>query len=472
VLLALTLAVALNFHVVGLVFPYDDDRLLQLIALAAVASLAVARPSLREGLAARLSPPSALRPLVIGCAVLALLSVAQARQPLAAFTELGLFLLFATAALSIAVRSSDREDDRDLALAGLIAFVGIGAYEIQFLAAYSASLLGAAPLLPRELFAGFATPRFLGQVQTWSLPLAILPLLLLPRLGTPWRVVLFLIPSLWWTMALAAGGRGTLAASILATIVVTALYRARARRWLIATLASMTAGLFIYLLLFMVLPTTGAETGLWQGFARVSASSGRIALWGQALELIKSAPLLGVGPMHYACLELHAAGAAHPHNALLQLASEWGIILTLIVVSALTLWFWRWQRNAAARADQGSSFAVVPVALSAAFLAAAAHSMLSGIIVMPLSQTLGVLTLGSMLRFQHPRSIAGRPAGAPTRTWPVAGLVLAGLLGAGVGLPPLIENYSTRVGADGFPGWLAEPPRFWKAGTICHGDPP
>jgi len=88
--------------------------------------------------------------------------------------------------------------------------------------------------------------------------------------------------------------------------------------------------------------------------------------------------------MHFARLPYRFVTAGSLHNAFLQWLAEWGVLLTGIM-SGLAVWGgWRWmsqERRAAEEASSKSSG--VQVALVGSVLAAA-HAMVSGLLVMPI----------------------------------------------------------------------------------------
>jgi O-antigen ligase len=120
----------------------------------------------------------------------------------------------------------------------------------------------------------------------------------------------------------------------------------------------------------------------------------RVYLWERALADIRAHPWLGLGPMHYAL-----AGnpyAAHPHNSALQVAAEWGVP-TLVILSALIVAVVaaRWQdvRQRSATESDPSAVALVAVALCAV-IAGVVDSLVSGTLVMPVSQTWWLVAAG------------------------------------------------------------------------------
>jgi O-antigen ligase len=157
---------------------------------------------------------------------------------------------------------------------------------------------------------------------------------------------------------------------------------------------------------------------------------------------------------------------ANPHNALLQLAAEWGVPVVLIVL-ALFLWgVTRWpshRRSASFTEEQPD----LRVALFAALLTSALYSLFDGIIVMPVSQLLLALIIGWMLGVMPAGPDTSRPV-SRIRTM-VAGLLLAVVL-IGV-LRPVFSTVLCleQLQADyihAHPQATHLNPRFWQQGYL------
>ena len=115
-----------------------------------------------------------------------------------------------------------------------------------------------------------------------------------------------------------SGGRGTVFGFLIASLAVAVLFRKDAVRWLGLQVSAAAVGGILYGVLYYA---TAARSLLHRS---PTSDSGRFEYWGFALEQIQSAPVLGVGPMHYAVYPESMGG--HPHNAVLQFAAEWGLI--------------------------------------------------------------------------------------------------------------------------------------------------
>ena len=308
-----------------------------------------------------------------------------------------LFLVSWMIATELARNSSDLLD-RTLLLCG----VGCSLYIFQALVAYVSALVVGQQPDPRDLIVGFDNYRFLNHVQTISLPLMGLLAIRRFKSGTSayfnptyWFVTLLL----WWMLTFVSAGRGTFLGVWSGMLVVMALHPRQAWPWFRTMLLSCAAGLAAYLFFYWLVPYLyGLQPfGFLLDVAQRTATnpdSSRWPLWQRATELVLSHPWLGVGPLHFAHYSHDLKIAAHPHNAPLQIAAEWGLP-ALIALSTLVF--------SGARALLSAGRTVLPTdfrnqVLSSAFAATAVSivvdSLVSGLIVMPASQLWIALYVG------------------------------------------------------------------------------
>lgn len=351
-----------------------------------------------------------------GAAVVALavLSVAIAPVPAMATRELTVFAGLACVALCV------RQDPSTLrSLAWVTA--AAGALYVALVAVTLAMALasGQTPHRP-SLFVGYDNYRLYNHVQTVSIPMGLLAARTLPR-GSPGRYLGLLSLTGGLFLLIVAAGRAT-ALGLLCGALGVALVAGRRAVPLLRTMATASA---VALVLFVGLFVAPA----WQADAqsslidyqteRLASSQSRGYLWVTALDLVERRPWLGVGPMHYA----HHPNekAAHPHNLYLQLAAEWGLPLTLIVVSAGSFALVRMARTLRRQREQGE--VDTGACLLMACLAVASDAMFSGNLVMPVSQVWIAVLWGWALCWTdlHDR----RPAGASDRDRLRRGLGLA-----------------------------------------------
>ncbi len=184
-------------------------------------------------------------------------------------------------------------------------------------------------------------------------------------------------------------------------------------------------------------------------------------------------PWLGVGPMHYAWPPNNFASGAHPHSAFFQWLTEWGVLSTTIM-SSLAVWGgWSWmkqERDATAREEELLS--EVGVALVAAALAGASHAMVSGLIVMPVSQVL-LAVVGGWAWGRH--SLTDERADVKPLRWPHCAILCTAVLGSMLVVGAAVQDLFT---VDGRREAFLEAvdrnrlsPRYWTQGYIEVRDP-
>jgi O-antigen ligase len=121
----------------------------------------------------------------------------------------------------------------------------------------------------------------------------------------------------------------------------------------------------------------------------------RVALWKSAWMLIRERPLLGIGPGQFGLLD-YAMNAAHPHNAPLQLLSEYGVVAGLAGIGlglgllALAIATIRRHCLTSAADCAGKS-------LAAGLIMGLTDSLFSGNVLMPLSQVMLCVLAGWLL---------------------------------------------------------------------------
>ncbi|WP_228254946.1 O-antigen ligase family protein [Aquirhabdus parva] len=156
-------------------------------------------------------------------------------------------------------------------------------------------------------------------------------------------------------------------------------------------LFTLVASGLIYALLVRLLPADFAVSVMR------TDSSQRTLLWQKALDLWQAHPVLGAGGDHFALAKPWLLNA-HPHNLLLQWISEWGFagLLTLVLFLPIMLNILRHRQT-------------LPAFALAAVAAVCIDAMVSGVLVYPLSQMLGLWSVAwliSLLPNTHQTSTA------------------------------------------------------------------
>ena len=444
---------------------HDSQRIGQILVIAGTACVAAlqgfqSRQPLMLGERTRIS----IFLLAAGGVVSALL----ARQPVWALAEMAIALGSLGLAWVLVVARQRATDGVDRILMGTVFFV-CTALCLQFLVAYVAAMTsGIGRIDPWLLIRGFDNLRFFGQFSTLTLPLLAVPLLA----QGPWhryRVVATVVLLMWWALAIASGTRGTwLGMAVAGCWLVCA--GAGGRWWVRVQVAAAVAGVLVFQLLMAWFPALmGLEVANHAGDRLTTSLSGREGIWRQALDMMVQKPWLGFGPMHFA--DIANPVAAHPHQAWLQWASEWGIpsaiLLTWLVARAACVVFRRIQVQAGTR----DLYSVLHTCLAASVAASLAQSMVDGVLVMPYTQ-IWLAICGGWLFSVHQQIEIGAAApqtvAAPWVWRGVWGLSL--VLAAGVLLGILFRDarqldvrelqYAQELGGH-------FQPRFWAQGVIA-----
>ena len=453
----------------GLYQPYDEKRLLQIILLLTFAVIFIATRGAAGGWFRVLDDlPRSARRALSAVLVLGILSVVLADRPGHAAFELSFFVLGGFLALALADMRRQMGASFDRAITGCIvasAFLFLSFYCLIYFSAFADEgavsgeiISGIKSLI---IFPNFSNRRFLDQYQSWTLALIVVPIVLFRLQLLASRLLLYLIASGWWALFFAGDGRGKALAMIVSFVGVVAIYRKLARSYLWLHAKTAAAGFLIYWAVFVdAFPDSGAP------LARIS-QAGRLDLWRHGLGNILSDPIFGIGPGNYSHFLFGKVDIAHPHNALVQWAAEWGLPSMALICGLLIMGFVAWlrrSRDLATDADRAGN-SVLPVALTASCLAAATHAMVSGIIVMPLSQIMLIVVSGWMLGLAH---TGGGHGGRAGKRWPTVSYVAIVLAAALVmaantyrDLPGVMAIAAGEIGEPATTG-----PRMWSEGWV------
>lgn len=395
--------------------------------------------------------------------MLGAISAGIARQPVWALAEWGLVVIHVHLALAVVYARNVMREPLDLLILGTATFV-CTALIAKFLVSYVSALhYEDSGLDVWILFSGFSNIRFFGQFQTMTIPLLAVPLLAGGRLRryAPLAVIL---GAFWWTLAIASGTRGTWLAL---GLVIAAFWwiNQTTRRWAALQIAGAIIGALLFVVFFSIIPQLlNWEVVNHAGGRIVSTLSAREVIWSQAIEMIISRPLLGYGPMHFA--DILNPVAAHPHQAWLQVAAEWGLPAALLVT-------WLVFRGSLAtfkvmRCDgrDRSDPTVFRVCVAAAVFAALVQSMVDGVIVMPYSQLWLALLVGWLMAL-HPLERPQVPLQSWIRlTWVAA--VAAAVIFVGYVVARDAPDLEGRKEAFAYSIGGSFKPRFWLQGVIAE----
>lgn len=284
----------------------------------------------------------------------------------------------------------------------VICGLGCALYLFKVIILYALSWLGNEQPIASTFIFGFDNLRFFNHMQTVSLPILAL-LVMQSRRFSKMYWFWFVTVSLWWTMLLVSGGRGTFMGVMAGGAITWFLRRKFASNWCRLLVYTFLAGGVVYLLFFTFIPLLcglkpfgySVDAGQTVQHLRANPTNNRAALWQVAWQMIITHPWLGAGPLHFAHYTKDSVGdAAHPHNWVLQIASEWGIPALICLITAVSLTYRTLLHTGSNihsedRVNQATLCAWLTI--GAAILV---DGLVSGLIVMPVSQLWIALFIG------------------------------------------------------------------------------
>lgn len=423
---------------------FDVKRILELCLFPLIFATLLFNPSLRRAFRDQLQRiPRWVAIILLVLLLLGIVSSAfnatSTMSLLYSLAEVSLLSLWLVAVLAVAACRQLAGTVFDQVAIALITLVGL-AVGVQELTGVFAALSVGMEFHPRIALLHFSWPRFYNQMQAWSIPLiAALPLVFPGKPLAKFFCVITLV--LEWYVVIATGARGTMVGVAGALLAAAAFLPAIRKPLIQYQLAGLIGAFLIYALVVIghqqlvsndpaggpvsshsasseAEPGQSADqvaehTADWAAAIqalgdssgsftepltgkRVRTSSGRIAMWRGTFQDARTHPLLGIGPMNYACQgPIYRAG--HPHNFPLQFMAEWGIpALLLLLFTAGALLF----KLAETLRTPDTSF-VQPAALAGYFATGVVAAMilagLDGVMTMPASQVTGVLVCGCLL---------------------------------------------------------------------------
>ncbi|MBY5946356.1 O-antigen ligase family protein [Photobacterium rosenbergii] len=232
----------------------------------------------------------------------------------------------------------------------------------------------------------FSNPRFLNQVQVWLvIPLLYLSVLALKRQKSSRTTSFALMLSV--AVIIATDARG-ISIALMATVLLWSLID-KTWRWQILLVSSkvIVAGFLLKIIFLSPLLSFIFADGSLEFVSIRTDSPGRIQLWKDSLSFIN---FWGNGGGFFICTSENNAVPrfGHPHNSILQFLIEWGVIAVISYCLLLALLLYK-VVTTNRRAVRVSGLSL---------LAGFAYSFVSGVLVMPLSQLLAVLSISIFWR--------------------------------------------------------------------------
>ncbi|KJZ28185.1 O-antigen ligase family protein [Pseudoalteromonas fuliginea] len=235
------------------------------------------------------------------------------------------------------------------------------------------------PLNPYIIYSGFINIRFFNQVQVFILPFLVL---LLKFKGI--QRVVFIILFLNLLLIFIGQARGALLSFLAFSIFALALKTTLKKQVLIGLACLALSCITFY-----------ALDSLNKGGTEIlrTSTSGRVDLWLNTLSSLSIKHLfIGNGPGIFEMSLGNSAPFSHPHNSLIEILNEWGLIALICILTAVFTTF-----KKAVTHLRGHKKDVITESLFYSFAIGVIYSLFSGVHVMPVSQTLLFIMWGLLL---------------------------------------------------------------------------
>lgn len=223
------------------------------------------------------------------------------------------------------------------------------------------------------LLSGYVNVRFFNQLQVMVMPLLLLAFFT-ENLAKFKRVTVAIV-AMHWMVLLQTEARGAMLSLIFITVLLWWFVDVNARKRLMLTLfQTLFLGIGFWLIFIILIPYWLMETTTFQ---MRTGSSGRLDLWLYVLNAMPERLWLGFGPMSFTWAEGKPLPHAHPHNSIMQLLYEYGVISSVICI----VWVLNRIYKRLGYLHQGNDIPIIY-----ALLSGLCYSLFSGVVVMPFAQ--------------------------------------------------------------------------------------
>ena len=389
-------------YLTEITFLYNEKRIIvaAIIFLAGVLAVFSTKKEVQKSLSLL---PAVFYWCMVCVLIISIISAFLSAYPFYSIVEISLFLLLFWSALLAAKVVNIYEFGKYVVIAS--ACLAALFYTIKFGLGYAFHLLEFKdfPLWPASGLktgtVGFGNIRFFNQIQVFTLPLILGGSLLAMQRQKIGGYFLLVLAGFWWMLLIQSAGRGIILSTLSAALVTLIVFKKYMHRWVWYFLGTLLVGYMTKVLLFDVIP---ADAGSAKSIVR--GGSPRITLWPQTFFASLEKPILGHGPMTFANINLDFT-PSHPHNSILQLLYEFGYPVTIAVLGGVYCGLRKWIVQTANKLKSEDSItgddSVIRISLTAAILGGLIYSLLSGVIVMPLSQLWLAIVSGTILGLYH-----------------------------------------------------------------------
>ncbi len=351
-------------------------------------------------------------------------------------------------------------------LLGLMARVVCAGLVIHFYVSYFAAWINPNLVFhPHNLITGFSNIRFQGQFFTLAVPVLLFALPYLPqKYAQSVRILDWFLALSCVIMVVIAGTRGSFVGWLFACAVGAWLggqSRAFAVRFLGLCIAGYALAWLMQNALYWANPSNSGAL-FRMASANALGLSGREIIWSLAWQQFLLHPWLGIGPMHFAALG--SPVAAHPHQIVLQLLSEWGLPVTSLIMWVVARWFFQSGRKLKHITQLQAPF--VGVYLFFALTASMMQAMVDGVLVMPYTQLWLFLLAGwAVAVFSDPAPLPHTPPATSAQRAVSLAFVQVYAACIVVLMGAVYEGWST-LHSEAYIQSACNLPRFWVSGCL------
>jgi hypothetical protein len=454
---------------------FDAKRILQLYLYLLIFIIALVYTPIRKSSIKRLAclPKFIAYPTAL-LFITGILSSLRLNNPAYALIDVSMLFLLIPLSFVIAASRDQAGITFDKISVSFIAFLGLAVAVQEFMGFLMGWVTGTEFSYELVLI-HFANPRFYNHLQTMFVPL----LVLLPFLFSNQRWIkpaCYILLALQWFLIFSTGARGSFISLVAAMSFIAIWLPTSVKHWLKPQVLGLLFGALIYGMVALVNDVVISKPGNFfeQSVGRsMIHTSGRTRLWQYSFDDAISHPLLGAGPSRYACdIETPTMPMpAHPHSFPIRIMGEWGFLALLIVFGLgltiglkylLHLRRFSFELSVSLRAKTQYESVLLP-ALAISIAASVIHACVSGVLIMPASQTAIILIAGWTLSANNP-VIRDR-----SHQWIPGLMLLAGLLIATFltwfATSELAMRQKQGASTEHITNRLT--PRFWWIGRTC-----
>ncbi|MFG0457711.1 O-antigen ligase family protein [Shewanella mangrovisoli] len=322
--------------------------------------------------------------------ILAIVSASFGLHPFWSMVELANFSLLAVAfyLFAICAKSMNRTALYSAIYAGALLFsiMTLAKYMLFLFFSYADSQ----SFDIHGLLSGYVNVRFFNQLQVMVIPLLLLAVF--TESLADFKRVTVAIVAMHWMVLLQTEARGAMLSLTFMAALLWLFVDINARKRLMLTLfQTLFLGICLWLVFIILIPYWLMETTTFQ---MRTGSSGRLDLWLYVLHAMPESLWLGFGPMSFTWAEGKPLPHAHPHNAIMQLLYEYGVISAMVCIT----WAGRWIYKRLRYLQQTMDLTLIPTVY--ALLSGLCYSLFSGVVVMPFAQLLLVFVLALQMPTQ------------------------------------------------------------------------